>query len=201
MEKRKQTFFKGTEKPVKGSVLPVDYLKLVEQTFATHFAEGLKALSKIRPQAGFRGSGVIYPDEILLCLAVIFGKELSATSVYASVDFDPKANQPTAEQLLGVCVDALASFFQKYLDPKEKEWIEAFADSSLGSFEEIPFEWTAVEIEKRQVFLRVDKGNPEIEELTDSWLEKNDPELKDQQIKDDEKAESRFLLGPKKKKN
>ena len=111
------------------------------------------------------------------------------------MDFDPKANLPTAQDLLNVCVDAIAGVFQGLLDPKNKERLEQLTSESLSALEDVPFEWTAVDIEKRKVFVRLDKSNPTLDAMADDWLAKNDPEFKKKEDSEHSETEKLFVTG------
>ena len=112
----------------KSALLPVDYTKLVKQVLTTTFAEGLERLGKIKPDPSIEVQGEIFPDEIVVVASLHHGAKLAATSVYASVAFDPKASSPTAEELLAACVDAIGGFFQEFLSSEKPEKMKQIAD-------------------------------------------------------------------------
>src|SRR4051812_7893388 len=89
----------------KPSSLPVDYIKMVSEVFTSHFESGLKVYEKLRPHSNFEVQGEVGTTEIVVGVSLISEGQLSATTVYASTDFDPKANAPTAQDLLSACVD------------------------------------------------------------------------------------------------
>jgi hypothetical protein len=182
----------------RSSELPLDYLAMVREVFSAHFDEGLKALGKIKPDPAFSVAGGIYPNEILLAVSLIHGGQLAATTVHASVDFDPKASAPTAQDLLAACVDAVGSVFEQLIDPKDRLKLEALAGESLSAFEGIPYEWTPVELERYRIFLKIDKSNPEIDKLTEDWLNQHDPERVKQAEEEESATEKLFVTGPKK---
>jgi hypothetical protein len=177
------------------TALPVDYTRMVTEVFTTNFDEGLKALHRYKTNPRFEVSGGIFPDEILLSIALVHEGHLAATTAHASVDFDPKASAPSVPDVLAVCVDALGALFDKLLDPKDKAQLEALAQESLSAFDGIPFEWTPVQFDKHRVFLRVDKSNPKLDEMTDEWLLRNDPEALERERREQELVQKRFVTG------
>jgi hypothetical protein len=179
--------------------LPVDFLKLVKEVFSTNFESGLKALAKIKADPSFEAQGRVFVDEIVLAVSLIHEGQLAATTVYASCDFDPKASSPTIQDLLNICVDAIGSFYGAYLNPKNRERLEQLADESLSALEAAPFQWTPLEVEKRQVFLKVDKANPKLDQMADEWLAKNDPRLEEREAEEQREMEKLFITGPKSK--
>ena len=169
-----------TGAPARGADLPVDYLSMVSSTFATHFGASLDALEEFvggRPE--FVANGSIYPDEVLLVVSVQYPGRLAALSFHASTEYDPKASAPTAEDLLNVCVDALASFVGGVLDPQAKDLLKQLTEESLSTITieggHIPFVWTQTKLGKQEVWIRVDRMNPKMETAADDWLSKNDP--------------------------
>ena len=179
MEKRKTAISSLT---ALATSLPTDYLEMVTETFTTHFEEGLKILEPHQTESQFEAFGEVYADEILVALS-LFGKgNLSATTVYASCDFDPKASAPTAEELLSACIDAIGSVFGFLLVPEKPEIIAQLASKSLSSLaslpslENIPFDWTKIEADQREIFVKIDKSNPKLDSLADEWIK--NPESK-----------------------
>ncbi|MCM0605643.1 MAG: hypothetical protein KA715_06090 [Xanthomonadaceae bacterium] len=159
--------------------LPKEYLKMVDDVFAKNFADGLKVLGEYLKKPRFHTSGKIYQDELQLCVSILSEGELAATSVHASCDYDSKANLPTVNDRLADCVDAAGIIWANLLDTDKPEAIEELSARSLTAMENVPFEWTKVEVNKRKIFVCVDKTNPAIDELTNDWLKKNDPHYKD----------------------
>ena len=149
---------------------------MVTETFTTHFEEGIKILEQHQPESQFEAFGEVYADEILIAVS-IFGKgNLSATTVYASSDFDPKASAPTAEELLSACIDAIGSIFGLLFVPEKPEAIAQLASTNLSSLENVPFEWTKIEADHREIFVKLDKSNPKLDALADEWIK--NPESK-----------------------
>jgi hypothetical protein len=204
-----QVIDRRKKESLSSSSLPADYLKMINEVFAANFDEGLK---KLRAFTGgdvqFYTSGEVFPAEIVLCVTLINGNNISATSVYASSDFDPKASSPTLQDLLGASVDAIGAVFDSLVNPKTSaKTSKTTATSAMGNLmgaslsalEDAPFEWTAVEIEKRRVYVKVDKTNPKLERLAEDWLKNNDPEHALRQAAEEEEAKKLFVTGPKKK--
>ena len=186
----------------KGSPLPLDYLKMIADVFAANFEAGLKAVKKLEPKSKpkFKAFGMIYSNEIVLAISLGVGDEqLANTTVYASSDFDPKASAPTAEELLGASVDAIGSVFSYIFDDSKTDRIKQLLAESLASLDDIPFHWTKMEVGKLEVHLKVDKSNPELDEMADEWLKKNDPDLKDLDQQNERDAEKLFVTGKPKK--
>lgn len=193
MEKRKPS-------PSKSSALPLDYLKMVQEVFSTHFEAGLKILAQTAKKPKFKASGAIFAEEVLLSVSVLAEDRMACVTVHASSDFDPTASSPTAETLLAACVDALASLYSELLSPDHPEKIALLADHSLSSLENVPFMWTAMDVNKRKIFLKIDKSNPDLEQMADEWLEKNDPENQARIDAENEEGEEFFdeRVNPKK---
>lgn len=159
--------------------LPPEYLKMVDDVFEKNFEEGLKVLGQHLKKPKFHTSGKIYQDELQLCVSVISEGELAATSVHASCDYDSKANHPTVNDRLADCVDAIGVIWANLLDTEKPEAIEELSARSLTAMENVPFEWTQLEVNKRKIYVCVDKTNPAIDQMTDEWLQKNDPHYQD----------------------
>lgn len=180
---------------LKSSSLPQDFLKLVNEVFNANFDTGLKSLGKLtRCKHRFEASGAVFADEIVLSVSLLQEKQISATTAYASCDFDPKASSPTIQDLLSLCVDASGAIFGQLFEPKK---IPQLAEDSLSALENIPFDWTPMEIEKKNIFLKVDKANPSLDQMTEDWLEKNDPDLHKIRAQEEAETEALFITGPK----
>jgi len=188
----------GSSVPVKGSELPSDFIEMVCEVFTAHFDESLQKLSAI---AGtpfvFEASGMIYPSEILLRVTLRSPEELAATTVHASVDFDPKASAPTAQDLLSSCVDGAGSLLDWLLQGEgADERLDAVASSSLSALDGIPWEWSPIEIQGRSIFVRIDKANPALDSMADEWLAAHDPEHQRAEAEAQEATRSRFIARP-----
>lgn len=192
---------KSTSRLSQSAPLPKDYTKVVREVYSTNFADGLKALTKLQGvKNSFEVRGAIYTDEIVLGVSLVSEGQMAATTIYCSVDFDPKASSPTAQDLLSVCVDAIGSLFATLLDTTKPDSIEKIASGSLSAFEEVPFEWTKTEFEKRRVWLLVDKSNPTLDEMADRWLAENDPEAGTEELEFEEESKDLFITGGKARK-
>jgi len=181
----------------KPSPLPLDYLKMVTEVFTTNFDAGLKVYSQYRAEPYFEAQGEIASGEIVLAVSLMNKNQLSATTVYASSDFDPKASSPTVQDILEACIDAAGTLFGTLLAPEKPEKIALLADESLSSLENIPFLWTEFESNKKRIFIKLDKSNLTLDNLTDKWLKENDPKLKDQEAEEERETENLFFTGPK----
>ena len=64
----------------------------------------------------------------------------------------------------------------------------------------MPFDWTAMNVERIQVYLKVDKANPGLESMADDFLAKNDPDFLKRQAEEQKQVEDLFVTGDKAKK-
>lgn len=192
---------KPTSRLSRSAELPLDYTRNVRDVYATNFEEGLKLLKTFQKvNNSFDVRGAVFPDEIVLSVSLVSDKQISATTVHCSMDFDPKASSPSAQDLLNVCVDAVGSIFGMLLDPAKPEAIEKLASGSLGSVEDLPFEWTKIEFDNRRVWILADKSNPNLDEMTDKWLAENDPALHSEEDEYEAETKDLFVTGAKAKK-
>jgi hypothetical protein len=191
MERRKHS-------ATQSSSLPFDYLQMVSEIFSTHFDSELKAFCQLKPESRFEARGEIYSDELILSVSLITEGALPATTIYASCDFDPKASTPSAQDLLSSLVDAIASIYGFLFNEKGGQ-LEALASDTLGPLEDVPFEWTEIESDRKKVFVKVDKSNPLLDQEADEWLKKHDPDLIEQQEKEEIEMKNLFVTGPKSK--
>lgn len=184
--------------PLKGSELPTDFTEMVKEVFTAHFDEALqKFAAAAGVPYGFEASGMIYPNEILLRVTLKNPEELAATTLYGSVDFDPQASAPSAQDLLSCCVDGVASLFDWLVQGEgADERIEAMVSASLSALDGIPWEWSSIEVQGRPVFVRIDKANPKLDAMADEWLAQHDPEQKHAAEEEAEKTADRFVGGP-----
>lgn len=189
---------RGPGAKLKSSELPVDYVKMVTEVFSNHFDEGLRALAARGLQPSFAVTGAVFPNEVLLTVALLFEGQLAGTAVHASVDFDPKASSPTAQDLLSACVDAIGGVLNELIDPNNADKLEALSGDSLNDFENAPLQWTSVEVERFRVHVKVDRTNPKLESMADDWLRQNDPKFSEQTEQEQSDTERRFFTGPKK---
>ena len=195
MESRKGHTAK-TQRLAKSALLPSDYLALVTEVVTASFGDSLKALEKLRPKPAFRIHGAVFTDEIVMAISLVHEGVLPATTVYASTDFDPKASSPTAQDLLAACVDAIGAFYEQLLDVTKPEHLERVSNSSLAAMDDIPFEWTKVMMERTKIFIKVDKSNPDLDNLADQWLSKNDPDHSKLEEENEKAAKELFMTGP-----
>ncbi len=183
----------------KSSPIPADYAKMVTEVFNANFDHGLKKLAKMKKSPPrFVVSGAVYLDEIVLSISLLIGKELAATTVHGSVDFDPRASSPSVQDLLGVCVDAIGTVFSPLLSTGDEQLV-TLADEPLAALQGVPFDWTRIEIEKSRVFVKIDKSNPELDQMADAWLQKNDPKFKEHQELEEAETEKLFVTGEEQK--
>jgi hypothetical protein len=190
MERRKKS-------PGKSSAVPADYAKMVCEVFTSNFDSGLKKLTKLKGgKARFEVNGQIYLDEVVLAVSLLIGKELAATTVYASMDYDPRASVPTIQDLLSACVDAIGTVFAPLLSGEKKGQLEKVAEQSLGALDGVPFDWTAVAVERHKVFVKIDKSNPNLDRMADDWLSQNDPDQKLAADEEHAETEKLFVTGP-----
>ena len=163
MERRKDT-------TVKGSKLPRDYLKLVEDIFNKNFKA--KLLMTEGKRELFVAFCEIYPDELVMSVSLKNPKTLRMTTCYTSVDYPPaktknesgKSTSTTADSVeiaVNQCVDAIASFFVTFFDEERP------VDYDV----EYRQNWTIVELDKAtRVFMKINRDNPELDADADAIL-------------------------------
>lgn len=183
----------------KSSDLPVDYLQMVNQLVTNHFEEALKAYGKLKKKPYLQAGGAIFPEEMVMSLTLGNEGGVAATTFYASVDFDPKASSPSVPDLLGACLDALGTLMSEFLDGKKPDRLGQLADESLGALEDAPFEWTATEVDRFRIYLKIDKANPRLDQLAEDWLAQNDPTHKRGIAREQKDTEKLFVTGKKSK--
>jgi hypothetical protein len=193
MERRKRS-------PGKSSPVPADYAKMVAEVFVSNFDQGLKKLAKLKgAKTRLEVNGAIYPDEIVLSVTVLIGKELAATTVYASVDYDPRASVPQLQDLFSACVDAIGGVFSPLLSVEKDGQLENLAEESLSALQGVPFEWTQVGVERFKVYVKIDKSNPALDRMADDWLSQNDPDRRRAAEEEHRETEKLFITGPEQK--
>ena len=190
---------KNRQPGTRSSSLPNDFLKLVVEVFSTNFEPGLKAFNVLHPGTRFEARGDIFLDEIVLAVSLVTEGKIAATTSFASTDFDPKASSPTLEDLLNACVDALGAFWGQVLDHEKPEMLEKLGEESLSAFEEIPFHWTMIETGRFRIWVKIDKSNPNLDQLADDWLKKHDPEAAEREAREHAETEALFVTGEKAK--
>jgi hypothetical protein len=195
MESRKNNV-KVSTRLSRAAELPLDFTKVVREVYTTNFADSLKQLAKLqKSKSVFNVHGAIFPNEIVMGISLITDGAITATTVHCSVDFDPTASSPTAQDVLNICVDAIGSLYGTLLDPTKPERIARVATGELADLEEIPLEWTKVEFDGRRVWLLVDKSNPTLDEMTDKWLAENDPDADLEEDEFEDEAKDLFMTG------
>ncbi|MBS1962432.1 MAG: hypothetical protein JST04_09465 [Bdellovibrionales bacterium] len=195
MESRKNSV-KSSSRLSRAADLPADFTRIVREVYTTNFAEGMKQLTKLQgAKSFFEVRGAIFANEIVMGVSLVTDGVMAATTIYCSVDFDPTASSPTAQDLLNICVDAIGSLYGTLLDPSKPDRIAQVAQGSLSALEEIPFEWTKVEFDGRRVWLLVDKSNPTLDEMTDKWLAENDPDADLEEDEYEEDTKDLFVTG------
>lgn len=198
MESRKHPTKPG-QRLTPSSPLPLDFTRSVGDIFTGNFTDGLRNLTDLAEgEVSFAAHGAIFSDEILLSVSLIIEGRIPATTVYCSLDFDPKASSPKAEDLLAIGVDAIGGFFDPYLNSDDPAKLDQLLSGTLSAMEEVPFEWTQIEFDKKRIWIRVDKTNPMLEKMTDDWLSKNDPLFSEEEDELEEEAKEMFFTGPKK---
>ncbi len=169
-----QTSASKKQKKQSFSTLPKDYIAMVKDVFSKNFSKGLKALEQLREKPYFYIQGRIYPNEIILGVSLLYENEISGTTVYASADFDPQASAPSAETVLNALVDGAGAFYGNFLQDQDKKKLEQLASPKLSSFEEdVPFDWTSFDMNKIEIFLKVDRANPILDQKADVLLNKS----------------------------
>jgi hypothetical protein len=175
--------------------LPIDYLKVVEETIEQACLAGVEILKSHQPICKFSADGAIFGEEVMLAVTLSHGaNNLAATTVYASANFNPLAPGPGGiEAVLAACLDAIGGVYDFYLDPTQPEQIELLGHTSMSALEEAPFEWTPAPKSnthpKIPIWVKMDKTNPHLERLTDQWLRENDPLFHERTEKEEQEAQ------------
>jgi hypothetical protein len=140
--------------------------------------------------------GEIAADEISVGVSLITDQKLAATTIWGSADYDPLASQPNVETLLSAIIDAIGILFEALFDPKvvkNKEPYSVLLAHTTGELENIPFEWTETESNKIRVYIKLDKANAKLDQLTEEWLKQHDPEYQKQKEEALREAEELFV--------
>jgi len=195
-EKRK---LKNTEE--KGNDIPLDYSRMVKEVIGRNFENGLKLLAKRLESPEIHVNGKIYPDEIVLSVSIGSPKKLWANTFHASSDFDPKASSPKADEVLGVCLDGIGAILSHYLLDAKPEKMNDLVTESTALMNDAPLTWTEFEVAKKTVFIKADKTNPSLDQITDQWLMENDPEAFDALSAEEKEAENLFVTGSRQSSN
>lgn len=172
MEKRKEL----PDTAPTSTPLPKDYLAIVEEALHSTFEAGLKRVIAKTNEAHFHASGAVFGDEIRLTGTLLYGKDsLNATSIHASIDFDPITGAETVDARLASCIDAIGDWLEHYLQNEDEEVFESFINVSLGGITDGPFDWTeAKDNTTPKAWIKIDKVNPVLETLADEWLNKHE---------------------------
>ncbi len=195
MERRKIT-----NVVAKATELPVDFIKMVNEVTNAHFDQPLALLKANQTPYFFETTGKIYPDEVTVSISLIPLNSIASTTIHASIDFDPKANLPQLQDVLGQCVDAIGTLWAQFISEKDVESVLDFLMGSLSSYEnqkEIPYVWTPIILDGSKIFLLLDKANPKLDQLAEDWLEKHDPDYEARKIREQQETEKLFVKGPK----
>lgn len=152
--------------------LPPELTAMIIDVFTKNFSEEALALN-----SKFQVVGRFFPEEIMITVTLARPNALSCTSVHASCDFDPKASKPNAQDWIGIEVDAIGQVFELLLRSDKilreavgAESSNALADAAEKTGTNLPFEWSRIEIDKRRLFVKVDKSNPSLDQLADELL-------------------------------
>ncbi len=193
LNRRKLTSFKS-------SPFPVDYLRMVSGLIADNFEAELKQVTQhlgLKPEIS--AIGEVFPDEVLLSVSIVFPKQLKAVTVHASSDYDPLASSPKIDEILGLCLDAAGGILSEIIKAgaKNQAASDTLATGNLDDLGAQPLEWTAMNIDKKRVFARVDRINPALDQAADAWLRANDPQFSELE-EEEEQAETAklFKTGP-----
>ncbi len=179
----------------KPSLLPMDYLKMVTEIFSSHFDAELKAISPFIPSPYFETKGIVHSNEIILAVSLVGKEQLSASTIYASSDFDPQAATPTAQEILSTCIDGIATLFGSLLSIEHPEILLQLAEKPLSAIENIPFHWTAMETHQRKIYMKLDKTNLHLDQIAEEWLMSHDPDFIEMEANQEKEVENLFITG------
>ena len=135
-----------TNKKIRSTNLPAEYVKNISEVFT-------KAFKKRLGKRKIFVEGRMFPEELILCVGYLPDpKGLRQTNFEASIDYKSK----DIVEKLGICIDAISSLMDQYLDSKEEL--------------ELPREWTEYDFEKTKVYLRSTSRNTVLEKEADKIL-------------------------------
>lgn len=180
---------------LKSASVPEDYTRLVQDILLQNFLPAINYVKKKQKSSTptFSARGRLYPDEIVLSLSFQVGKSSPlATTVHVSVDYDPTASAPKAEDLLALCLDVGGGVFNQYLSIETPKILDAFvweSLSTLADLADVPFEWTKVDAQKRAFYVKLDKAHLDLEEMADKWLDEHDPDRQEREAEEAREAE------------
>lgn len=135
-----------TNKKIRSTNLPPEYLKNIEELFNKAFQRQLKGRKVLV-------EGRMFPQELILSVGYLPDpKGLRQVNFEASIDHSAK----DVFEKLGVAVDAISSLMDQYMESEEAL--------------ELPLEWTAYDFEKTKVFLRTNGRNTQLESEANKLL-------------------------------
>jgi len=185
MERRRPPT-RPSEKP---TPLPPDYLRLVENVFSTNFEKELARIAGSGRAPVFKAGGGLFPNEVVLWVALVQPERMAATTVHSSSDFDLTDEGPEdAEARLAAGVDAIGVIFSELLAP---EALSRLRIGSQATLDELPVGWSETKVRDRAIYMMVDSSNPDLEKMTEDWLSKNDPKASagdDDELADDDEV-------------
>jgi hypothetical protein len=127
-----------TNKKVRSSNLPAEYVKNIKDVFK-------KAFQKRLGKREIFVEGRMFPEELILCVGY-----LPDAGGLRQINFEASIDHKTKDivEKMGVCLDAISSMMDQYLDDEDME---------------LPIEWTEFDFEKQKVFLRSTSRNSNLE--------------------------------------
>jgi len=135
-----------TNKKIKSTNIPVEYLKNIKNVFTTAFK------SRLGKREIFV-EGRMFPEELILCVGYLPNpKGLRQMNFEASIDHSGK----DVVEKMNICIDAISSMMDQYLDSGEEM--------------ELPLEWTPYDFEKTKVYLRTSGRNTVLENQANEIL-------------------------------
>lgn len=191
MSERRKVLSGGKPQP-----LPIDYLRMVDEVLNNNFGALLGPYAeRVGSPTRLTATGSLYPDEIVLAATLTAQGQVAATTVHASTDYDPQASSPDVQDLLAASLDAIGGVWDLLL--AHPDTLEALSAGSLLALSEletatkrgIPLEWQAMEVAKREVWLKVDKTHPALEDAAAAWLAQHDPAYQDATQTDHDESE------------
>lgn len=159
--------------------LPIDFLRLAEETLAENYKDLLESLKEYRNHNQFLASGQIYEDEILFTVTLSHGPDqIHSTTFYASADFTVDQELPKIDDVFAAALNACGSVIDACIGTPEK--LEALCNGSLSNLEEAPLDWTGHVSDGVALHVKVDRTNPILEQMALDLLEdESEPENKE----------------------
>lgn len=128
-----------TNKKIKSTSLPPEYIKNIRDVF-------VKAFQKRLGKREIFVEGRMFPEELILCVGYLPDPGgLRQTNFEASIDHKKK----DIIEKMNVCIDAIAGMMDQFLESGEEM--------------ELPLEWTEYDFEKKKVYLRTSGRNTSLE--------------------------------------